>query len=358
MKEAHGPAAIDDFFDYVRALEGRVARLEKATFDGFEADFARPEPGRATDADIRAAYRIVLDREPDPHGLRFYRSQVSAMKLRPRDLAFVLAGSPEAAKMRAQRLQVVDVEGVKVAVDATEREFGRTIARDATWESHIIKTIRRCLQPGQVFVDIGANVGVMSFQAAAAVGPSGRVIAFEPNPENIQRFLHGVMLNGFDQVQLWPLAASDGQAMFALRGGSNSALEAAALGETLLQTVAADILLADEPAVHLIKIDIEGHEPRALSGLARTIARCKPILLCEFNPRCLKGAGGGQPAAFAEQVFSLARSVEIIEHSADRHLVQTPQDLLKIWHERNAEHVAKRDLAPGLLHFDLLICPA
>lgn len=39
------------------------------------------------------------------------------------------------------------------------------------------------------YVDIGANVGVMAFTAAAAVGPQWRVVAFEPHPDNIRNFL-------------------------------------------------------------------------------------------------------------------------------------------------------------------------
>jgi hypothetical protein len=54
--------------------------------------------------------------------------------------------------------------------------------------------LRRLLKPGDTFVDAGANVGVYSLAAAAAVGSTGRVIACEPAPSTMQLLRHSVAL--------------------------------------------------------------------------------------------------------------------------------------------------------------------
>lgn len=305
--------------------------------------------------DIRAAYRIFLNREADAGGLAHYRTRADSADYRLRDLADEFSRSDEALAERAAQIKGIDVGGVVVAVDVTDGEFGRAIARDGVWEAHIIHTIRRCLKPGGVFVDVGANVGVMSFHAAQVVGPSGKVIAFEPNPENVQFFLRGVLLNGFDQVTLFPVGASDRSAVFSVRGGSNSYLGEAQIGGELAQSAVADRLLETEARIDFIKLDIEGHEPHALVGLRKTIARHRPTLLCEFNPRCLRDTINLDPSRFAEQLFGLATAVQVVEHDGALTSLATPIELMMLWNARNAEHIERGDLADGMVHFDLLI---
>src|SRR5215471_19195745 len=69
-----------------------------------------------------------------------------------------------------------------------------------------INIVARLLEPGDVFVDGGAHVGLFTLVAARRVGPGGRVIAFEPSPANRQRLLDNVALNGFTQVDVRPEA--------------------------------------------------------------------------------------------------------------------------------------------------------
>ena len=63
-------------------------------------------------------------------------------------------------------------------------------------------------------VDVGANVGVLTFLAASIVGNTGRVIAVEPNPDNLQLLYRGIVLNGFNNVKVLPHAASHARTVF------------------------------------------------------------------------------------------------------------------------------------------------
>ena len=311
----------------------------------------------ATPDDVRAAYRLVLGRDPDPEGFGDYLKTVSDGTVTTRHLLTMFLSSDEyLAKEVGEK---VDIGGASVVINPLEPEFGQHIVRDGAWEPHIMATIRASLSPGQVFVDVGANIGMMSFTAAHAVGPEGKVIAFEPNEDNARFFLRGVFENGFQNfVRLHRFALSNRSELFALKGISNTHLVSATHQAWLTQSIRGDELLGSEPAVHMIKIDIEGHEPFALEGLTATIRRHRPMILCEFNPRCLKDNAGVAPEQFARQLFELAPEVQVIEHDGKTSSVAGPEALMALWTAKNDEAVQAGLLPDGMLHFDLLFRPA
>ena len=94
----------------------------------------------------------------------------------------------------------------------------------------------------------------MTFLAAARVGPGGRVIAVEPNPDNVQLLYRGILLNRFTNVEVLPLAGADHRAVFSLFGRSNTELIDAGAADPagrLVQTVALDEILHDFPRLDL-----------------------------------------------------------------------------------------------------------
>lgn len=304
--------------------------------------------------EIKLAYRLLLGREADPGGLAHYQ-HLGERGLDVEGLRADMMASPEyRSNHSAPGERLVDMGYAKVVVDGGEPEFGRHIATHGSWEPHIIAIIQRHLKPGDTFVDIGANVGVMSFTAAAATGPSGRVLAFEPHPDNIRHFLSGVAANGFQNVTLHGFALSNTQSIFSLIGSSNGYLMPE--GESVFQTVAlpGDPILADEPRIDMVKIDIEGHEPQALAGIDRALRKHRPIVLGEFNPRCLRDHIGCPPPQFADQLFELTDRIDAIEHDGRTNQLRTPRELIDLWERRNAEAVAANFLPDGMLHFDLL----
>lgn len=308
----------------------------------------------ATPEDVKAAYRLVLGREPDPGGFSDYLGWLAKTSVSTHHLLTMFLNSQEFLASAAGTK--VDIGGgVFVYVDPTEPEFGRAIVTDATWEPHIVKTIRANLVRGQVFVDVGANVGVMSFTAAQVVGPAGKVIAFEPNEANACHFLRGAFENGYQEfVRLYQCALSAKASLFALQGSSNTHLISAGEQTRLVQSIPGDDMLASEPAIDLIKIDIEGHEPFAIQGLAETIRRHRPKILCEFNPRCLKDNLGVPAADFAEQIFDITREIQVIEHDGAIHAVKQARKLMQLWSRKNDAAVRTGLLPDGMTHFDLL----
>ena len=307
-------------------------------------------------ADVRASYRVILGRDIDPGAEVAWEHRLSQSDVLLADLREELLAS---AEYRARTAWLtVDIGGVKVVIDGNEAEFGRFIAHHGAWEPHVVNEIKSRLSEGDVFVDIGANVGVMSFHAARTVGTSGRVISFEPKPENVQAFLRGVLVNGFENVTLFPFGASDAASIFSLQGSSNAYLTEASFDATIAQCFAADAVLSPEPRIDFIKIDIEGHEPFAINGLKQTIDRCHPVILCEFNPRCLQDYAGKAPDAFADMLFATSHgTIEVLHHNGEHEetfTISDTNDLMQLWSELDRKASLGGRLPAGMLHLDLI----
>lgn len=306
-------------------------------------------------ADIHYAYRLLLDRAPDSAVLANYAREVREGRLTHKSLREALIRLPEFGDRQLfGRYITVDIGGAVVVVDPEEPCFGRSITEHGTWEEHLAMVLARNLRPGDVMVDIGANVGIMSFRAARLTQSIGRVIAFEPDPANAACFLRGVAANGFSHVTLFPLALSDAPRLFGLHGGSNGYLTPAGASAVMIQTMRGDDLLAAEPRIDFIKLDIEGHEPQALAGLALTLARHRPMVLCEFNPRCLTDHIGAAPEAFASQLFELTSSIAAIEHDGTETICTSAPALIKHWMACDEKAIISGHLPSGMVHLDLL----
>ena len=165
---------------------------------------------------------------------------------------------------------------------------------DEEW--HELCYLQKKLRQGDVFIDVGANIGLWTLVAASSVGTNGRVFSFEPNPATFEKLVYNVRLNArCSLVEVYQEAVSreDGLASFACESQHNvSAISSyCSNGDVIrVRTRALDFLLAKESvAEHLvgIKIDAEGHELEALEGAERLIEKRSPWLIVEFNTKLL-----------------------------------------------------------------------
>lgn len=180
------------------------------------------------------------------------------------------------------------------------------------WEPAISVYLARTLRPGDIVIDIGANVGYDSLLAAHCVGPTGRVYAIEASPSLFHLLAENLGRN--DAACVTPIhAAVSAQAgpvpvflhdrrnlggttivpSVARRRGAT--LEALVRGDTLPRLVPE----ADIRAARLIKIDVEGAEWPVVQGFARLLPYLSPRteLLIEVNTEGLIDHGC-DPAAF------------------------------------------------------------
>jgi FkbM family methyltransferase len=173
----------------------------------------------------------------------------------------------------------------------------------------------RYLHRGDVFVDVGANIGIFTVMAADRVGRSGLVFSFEPCAETFSRLETNLKLNGFKNAVCLRLALSDTQNtqyLYQLTGGYgafNSLAPptlSAGYDQVEVQCTTWDSFeQLNEAArrVCLMKIDVEGWELRVLNGAAQALARPNaPDLLVEFTDANAQAAGTSCAALYERLV--------------------------------------------------------
>jgi FkbM family methyltransferase len=152
------------------------------------------------------------------------------------------------------------------------------------------------VRPGDAVWDIGANVGLFSFAAAAIAGERGRAVAVEADTWLVGLLRRSAALHGDDgiRVDVLPAAVSDrlGVSRFNIaRRGRAASFLAEASGSTqtggvrevqLVPTVTLDWLLDQVPAPRFVKIDVEGAELAVLRGARRLLSTARPVVLCEI----------------------------------------------------------------------------
>jgi FkbM family methyltransferase len=178
--------------------------------------------------------------------------------------------------------------GLKFNVGESCAELGL-----GTYELPIQNIFSQYLHQGDVFYDIGANVGFFSIIAARLVGNTGKVYAFEPGQGNANSIRHNARLNNFSQIEVIAKAVSDtpgeGELLLAKYSGGHALATADAppdlAGKVTVELVTIDDLIAQNQIKppNFVKVDIEGAELDALKGMTETIKQYKPIIIYEID---------------------------------------------------------------------------
>jgi FkbM family methyltransferase len=149
------------------------------------------------------------------------------------------------------------------------------------YERPLQQLLARELKAGDVFYDVGANVGFFSLLASVLVGPRGRIVAFEPLPRNVDLLRANLDLNAATNVSVVAAAVAEtaGSTLFATAGSPSMGTMDASRGLEV-PVVGLDELVAsgEMPVPTAIKMDIEGAESRALSGARKTLEEHHPVI--------------------------------------------------------------------------------
>ena len=185
------------------------------------------------------------------------------------------------------------------------------LASHGVYEPAETRFIEGRLRPGSVVVDVGANIGYHTLVLARVVGPSGRVFAFEPDPENFELLRKNVEMNGYRNTYLFRAAVSDRGGSTALFLSSNTADHRTyqppnqPRESVAVEACRLDDRLADLAALDFVKLDIQGFEWRALEGMRSLLERSAGCcLMIEFWPRGLVDAGC-EPSRFLDRLAEL-----------------------------------------------------
>lgn len=182
------------------------------------------------------------------------------------------------------------------------------------YEPETCRMLTEALRPGAIAVDVGANIGYMTRVMAAAVGPSGRVFGFEPNPKLFPLTVRNNARS--PQVWLFPLGLSDRASVSELyvpmdsmaTGSLHASYAKLSASSRDPRTQALRVQLAHGTRflrdlgvdrIDLLKVDVEGHEVQVLEGLSELIAASPSIVvLVELWPPAQAAAGHSKTALF------------------------------------------------------------
>lgn len=162
----------------------------------------------------------------------------------------------------------VDFRGVTYRLEGGRNLIEYGILLNPDYNAEDIDFLAAGISDGGVIVDIGSNIGLYSLPLARAAGPNGRCIAIDANPLMTERLMRNAALSGLDNVTAIASAVSDrdGSGQLTVRKNDDAivAVDESADGPIAIRTLAALLDEAGVPRVDVLKIDIEGHEDKAL----------------------------------------------------------------------------------------------
>jgi FkbM family methyltransferase len=263
---------------------------------------------------VRAALRTVRDRlartlawtvetMPSAEGAFVALGRAAAQRSRRLGGLYWHAHEHLVGRLRRSndRYRRVRVLGIPIDVDVTDRTGRLHHFHDEPYEPEVTRAIAESLQRGDVFIDIGANIGYFAILAAHLVGADGFVIAFEPHPGAREELRMLARRNGvLQRMDIIPVALADraGQSVLHLErtltsystlDPSSSPMRAsAAFTESIaVETATLDAWLAArpelEPRIRCIKIDVEGAEALVIAGMADMLRRTRARIVCETS---------------------------------------------------------------------------
>ena len=186
------------------------------------------------------------------------------------------------------RLSTFDYQNNRVtfAVKTLRDVIQRTHFSGQFYEVEELEILRRNFQPGQIFCDVGTNVGNHSVYAMKIMGASAGYV-FEPNPVACEVLIANLFLNGLENSvdMSWLGYAvgserSDDNSMVFIEKNIGGGRVESGGGDLAVRT--GDEML-DGRQIDLMKIDVEGMEIDVLAGFAETVARHRPSVFAEVD---------------------------------------------------------------------------
>lgn len=187
------------------------------------------------------------------------------------------------------------------------------LLRTGIWEPFETKVFCRLCEQGDFVVDIGANIGWYSIIASRLIGATGKVVAFEPDPANLQILKKNVALTtNAEAVEIHNQALGDrksSQELFLCPDnlGDHRLFDDGTDRDVVVVEVGTlDLFFSDGPRrPTLVKSDTQGSEAKILRGARKLFAEAwRPVLILEFWPYGLTNSGD-EPLQFFRQLFSL-----------------------------------------------------
>jgi FkbM family methyltransferase len=215
-----------------------------------------------------------------------------------------LKGIPRARLARSRKLRSEggrtlyrSRQGVEYWLDPT-RWIDRNIIETGVFEPRSTEVVEELVSPGDVVLDVGANIGYFTLLLSRLVGERGRVIAFEPTRLYGDVLQKNLESNRVANCSVESVGLSSEEAELMVSIGESSAtlhwwVQEAPRERELVRLVRLDDIaeLLELDRLDFIKVDIDGHEPFFFEGAWQTLERFRPRILMEVNAQNYQVAG-------------------------------------------------------------------
>jgi|GEM_PF-336959 len=191
------------------------------------------------------------------------------------------------------------VFGHEMFLDPTDSIVSPMLLRDGYFEPYETTLIESVVKPGDVVLDIGANIGYYTLIFARLVGEHGHVYAFEPDPTNYRLLKKNVRANGYNNVTFIHKAVAETSGPLKLylcpdNKGDHRIFESEDSRDAIpIEAVTLDEHFANyDGRIDFIKMDIQGSEGRAVQGMQNLLKKHQNIkIITEFWPAGLHRSG-------------------------------------------------------------------
>lgn len=291
---------------------------------------------------IRAAYAGLLGREPGDDEVAHWQAELAAGMTWARFIT-LMRTAPEFAGGQIKAIAALDGT-VEVALVGGAPVGGRPVrfraaASDSVvlpslldnngwWEHHVTRALMAIVRPGDVVVDGGANAGYITVVAGALTGPTGAVVGIEPAADPRAWCEANLALNGMSHGSVLPVGLWDEPTTLQIRVVDGATTAAHLVTDPSLPLAENEVAVDDIPCTSLdalvddgtvdagrlrvVKLVVQGSEPRALRGM-RDIAGGgnPPYIICHVNQRCLAQLGH-TPADIAAELDALGYRAAVL----------------------------------------------
>jgi len=260
------------------------------------------------------------------------------------------------AYLGSHRYLTTTTYGHKIYLDTRDVSLTPHLIINGYWELWITRCIESYLRPGMRVLEVGSNCGWYTLLIADKIGPEGKLIAFEANPDMARMAFDSAAINGFEnRVKIHNLAVSDtnGEATFRILSRFLGASTLGTIGQGFLdylhedlteitvKTVALDdFLQGGDRTIDLMKIDAEGAEPLVFQGMQKLLQENQTmIIVMEYSTYRVHN-GAQRPQDSMKMLFDLGFKAFRIE--VDGSL--TPQSLADLNAVSHCELLLSRQL--------------
>lgn len=299
--------------------------------------------------DVYYCFRLLLGRNPSEPEWPGHSGHAGSR------LSSVVAQYLDSPEFKARQLSSFDSGGIelvnlpdfKMYVPKFDPLVGRHIYASKTYEPPVTDILRRLLQPGDFFVDVGANIGFFSLLAAQLVGKQGHVFAFEPFSQNVKLFYLSQQVNKFEQIDLFPIAVSDRSKLYLYdNAGTTGVISQLSsdfqrvMDSTIVYSVSLDKWLSSVKRLDCIKIDVDGAEGLVITGALELLRRHKPYVVCEFGPDAIQMLSRISPADFL-RLLQVSPEYEfyVLHEAGPISCQQNTNRVMELYAQHGGDHV-------------------